>query len=129
MTGKNAQRTVVRLLKADLRPFDRYGQVEPGQHWLPLNYEAESGSGNFLLRLDPGAQTRLHVHGDLEELLVLEGTLIENDGEAFGPGEFISYAPGSTHFSRSETGCLFMVQVRKFAKYVDEWTAKATKGN
>jgi len=45
----------------------------------------------------------------LEEFIILEGELIDSDGTVFKAGDFVSYAPGTRHNSRTETGCLIAV--------------------
>ena len=52
-----------------------------------------------------------HMHNEhkkLEEYLILEGELIESDGTVLIKGDFVSYAPGTFHNSRTETGCLLI---------------------
>ena len=43
------------------------------------------------------------------EVLVLEGELIDSDGTVFKAGDFVSFAPGTHHWSRTETGCVLAV--------------------
>lgn len=61
------------------------------------------------MRMDPGSETIFHFHQGVEEFFVLEGDLIDDDGTMFGPGDFVSYEPGSQHNSRSKTGCVLLV--------------------
>ncbi len=76
---------------------------------LPLSYERGSGQGSYLMRMAPGARTIAHVHLNLEELMILEGTLTDDDGAKFGPGDHVCYEPGTRHNSRTEDGCLLIV--------------------
>jgi anti-sigma factor ChrR (cupin superfamily) len=61
------------------------------------------------MRMQPGAVTLAHVHGGTEDFLMLEGELVDDDGRVFKPGDFVSYAPGTEHKSRTDTGCLIAV--------------------
>ena len=76
---------------------------------LPLGLDRESGLGSYLMRMEPGAETIAHTHRHHEEFMVLEGHLIDDDGRVFGPGDYIRYAPGTRHDSRTEDGCLLIV--------------------
>ena len=76
----------------------------------PMRWIAdESGVAIWTLRMEPGAVTISHEHAGMEEFLILEGDLIDADGTVFGPGDFVSYEPGTTHNSRTEGGCLIAV--------------------
>mgnify|MGYP001329756330 CR=1 FL=1 len=83
--------------------------MQPEMSWLPLSYDRRSGTGCYLMRMAPGAVTIAHRHPGMEEFLVLEGDLIDDDGAVFGPGDFVSYEPGTCHNSWSRTGCLIAV--------------------
>ncbi|OFW75332.1 MAG: hypothetical protein A2Y55_12845 [Actinobacteria bacterium RBG_16_68_12] len=74
--------------------------------WLPVSFDRETGHGCYLMRMQPGAVTIAHDHPGMEEFLVLEGGLVDSDGTVFGPGDFVSYEPGTHHNSWTEKGCL-----------------------
>jgi anti-sigma factor ChrR (cupin superfamily) len=102
-----AQRKVINIHRAEMRVYDLEGPVQPEMSWSPLSYDAD-GNGCYLMRMDPGAETIEHTHEGVEDFLILEGELIEPDGTVFRPGDFVSYAPGSRHSSRTETGCFLI---------------------
>ena len=63
------------------------------------------------MRMLPGAVTVAHEHPRLEEFLILEGELIDEmttegrrETTVLRAGDFITYTPGTYHFSRTETG-------------------------
>jgi anti-sigma factor ChrR (cupin superfamily) len=99
----------VRSAGAAFRPYDLEGPLQPEMSWLPISYDPATGTGCYLMRMQPGAVTIPHRHSGMEEFLMLEGELIEDDGATFGPGDFVSYDPGTWHNSRTETGCLIAV--------------------
>ncbi len=106
-------RRVTATATAALRPYDRFGTVIPGLWWLPLGQAGGAGGVEcFLLRFDPGSASQPHEHSEVEEFLVLEGELEDCDGHRFKPGDFVSYAAGSRHFSRASEGCLILVILR-----------------
>ena len=94
------------------RPYDRFGTPIDGLSWVPLRYDPEAGTGSFLLRFEPGAASRPHEHGGIEEFVILEGYLIDADGRRLGPGEVVSFAPGTRHHSRAPEGCTIAVFLR-----------------
>src|ERR1700761_1821531 len=74
--------------------------------WLPIRYDRETGCGSYYFQMLPGAVTTPHTHPRFEEFFVIDGEAIESDGTILKRGDFISFAPGSHHFTRTETGCL-----------------------
>jgi anti-sigma factor ChrR (cupin superfamily) len=91
------------------RPYDLEGPVQPEMSWLPVSFERSTGEGCYLMRMQPGAATIAHTHPGMEEFLIVDGELIDGDGTVFKAGDFVSYAPGTRHSSRTETGCVIAV--------------------
>jgi len=102
-------RSITSISKAQFRPFDLEGPVQPEMSWLPISFRKETGMGSYVMRMQPGAVTIAHDHPGYEEFLVLEGELIDSDGTIFKAGDFVSFAPGTHHSSRTETGCFLAV--------------------
>lgn len=101
-----------RIIRTSERRWGIYAMDGPVQEdfgLIPLSYKAELGQGCYLMRMDPGAVTIAHEHSGFEDFMVLEGELIDDDGTVIGPGDLVSYKPGSSHNSRSETGCVILV--------------------
>jgi anti-sigma factor ChrR (cupin superfamily) len=82
------------------------GAVE-GFTMLPLH--AHGQERVRLSRYAPGARFPQHDHPGGEEVLVLEGNLIDEHG-TYGPGSWHRSPPGSEHAPWSETGCLLFVK-------------------
>lgn len=113
------KRSATPLRDVELEPYQRYGKPQPKLSWRPLVYDKEKGSGSFLMRIEPGGHTPAHEHTYLEQILVLEGDFIDSDdGTRFGPGDFITYEPGSRHSSTTENGCLILAFVRGYSQLV-----------
>ena len=103
------KRSVTPITKTPFQQYDLEGPVQPEMSWLPISYRKETGVGSYLMRMQPGAETIAHDHPGYEEFVVLEGELIDSDGAVFKTGDFVSFAPGTRHSSRTETGCVLAV--------------------
>ena len=97
-------------------PFDNYGPVVPGMSRHKITYNTETGKGTYILKMDPGAKSLPHEHTNYEEFLMLDGELIDADNKVFKKGDFVTYEPGSTHYSYTKNGCLLLVFMRSKSK-------------
>jgi anti-sigma factor ChrR (cupin superfamily) len=109
MTEPVQGRRVFRTRTEPFRAYDMEGPVQEDMSWLPISYDEATGQGCYMMRMEPGAVTVAHDHAGMEEFLVLEGELVDVDGAVFGPGDFVSYEPGTHHNSWTETGCVIAV--------------------
>ena len=107
MAEDRPERTIVNIYQADYKVYDMEGPPQPDMGWLPISYDEER-NGCYVIRMQPGAETIAHTHDRVEDYLILEGELIESDGQVLKPGDFVSYRPGTRHNSRTETGCLLV---------------------
>tara|TARA_B100000470_G_C19474618_1_gene251691 strand:+ start:100 stop:471 length:372 start_codon:yes stop_codon:yes gene_type:complete len=95
------------------KPFDNYGSVIPGMSWYKISYDkATGGHGTYVLKMEPGAKSLSHEHIGYEEFLMLDGELTDSDGKIFKKGDFVTFEPGSQHFSLTKNGCLILVFMR-----------------
>ncbi|MDX1634240.1 MAG: cupin domain-containing protein [Marinobacter sp.] len=76
--------------------------------------EAERGHATSVVRYEPGARFDRHTHPRGEEILVLEGTFSDEEGD-YGPGTYIRNPPGSGHAPFSRDGCTLFVKLHQFA--------------
>lgn len=98
-------RRVVATGAATFGPYDMEGPLQPEMGVVMLSYDKASAEGVYLMRMDPGAVTIAHEHKGFEDFIILEGEVVESDGTVLRKGDVVSYAPGSHHNSRTETGC------------------------
>jgi mannose-6-phosphate isomerase-like protein (cupin superfamily) len=99
------------IIKTARKEFGEYDFIDPIPKdigFMKLSYDKASAQGAYMMRMAPGATTERHVHKRREEYYIVAGDLIESDGTVLGPGDFVIYPPGSTHNSRTETGCLIL---------------------
>ena len=107
------KRKITKIKNIEFEPFDNYGYVVSGMSWHKISYNKKNGGqGTYLLKMDPEAKSIAHKHIGYEEFLILKGELIDQDGKIFKKNDFITFEPGSKHFSHTKTGCLILVFMR-----------------
>jgi len=101
-------------------PFDNYGVPIPGMSWHKITYNQKTGQGTYILKMEPGAKSKLHEHANFEEFIMLDGELTDLDNNVFKKGEIITYEPGSIHSSYTKNGCLILVFMRTLNKVINK---------
>jgi anti-sigma factor ChrR (cupin superfamily) len=94
-----------RFIDSDAVPWIETG---PGNKMKVIYYDPASGMLTILARLEPGAGIPAHVHEDLEQTYVLEGSLVDDEGECTA-GNFVIRAKGSRHAPTAPNGCTMLV--------------------
>ncbi|MEB3158207.1 MAG: cupin domain-containing protein, partial [Synechococcus sp.] len=72
----------------------------------------EVARATSVVRYAPGSQFAQHSHGGGEELLVLEGTLADEQG-TYPAGTYLRNPPGSAHAPGSREGCTLLVKLQQ----------------
>ncbi len=75
--------------------------------------EAEQGHATSIVRYDAGAGFSAHDHPLGEEILVLEGTFSDQNGN-FPAGSYIRNPEGYRHQPYSDEGCVLLVKLHQF---------------
>ena len=101
-------------------PFDNYGTPIPGMSWHKITYNQKTGEGTYILKMDPGAQSKFHEHTNFEEFIMLDGELTDPVNNIFKKGDIITYEPGSKHSSYTKNGCLILVFMRALNKVINK---------
>ncbi len=83
-------------------------ETTPGNKMKVLYHDPATDMLTILARLEPGAGIPAHVHEDLEQTLVLEGSLVDDEGECKA-GNFVIRAKGSRHAPTAPNGCTMLV--------------------
>jgi anti-sigma factor ChrR (cupin superfamily) len=78
----------------------------PGIEQKILMQDPERGLLTALVRMAPGAKLPFHEHADIEQSYILEGSLVDDEGNEVGPGEYIWRPAGHRHAAWSPRGCL-----------------------
>jgi anti-sigma factor ChrR (cupin superfamily) len=80
----------------------------PGHKSKVIYHDPATGLLTILSKLEPGAGIRAHTHEDLEQTYVLEGSLVDDEGECTA-GNFVIRAKGSRHAPIAPNGCTMLV--------------------
>src|SRR6266478_19619 len=83
-------------------------ETAPGSKMKVIYHDPASGMLTILAKLEPGAGIPAHVHEDLEQTFVLEGSLVDQEGEC-SAGNFVIRAKGSRHAPTAPKGCTMRV--------------------
>ena len=107
------ERKVTNPFNVKFKPFDNYGLPIPGMSWHKITYSKKTGQGTYILKMKPGAKSKLHEHTSFEEFIMLDGELIDPDNKIFKKGDIVTFEPGSSHSSYTKDGCLILVFMRE----------------
>ena len=77
-----------------------------------LFQDDDRGLMTALFRFAPGAILPLHEHVDIEQTYVLEGSIVDDEGEATA-GNFVWRPIGNTHAATSPNGALVLATFLK----------------
>lgn len=73
----------------------------------------EIARATSLVKYSPGTSFTEHTHGGGEEILVLEGTFSDEQGD-YPTGTYLRNPPNSKHAPYSNEGCVLFVKLRQF---------------
>ena len=94
-----------RYVKMDALPWRQTSF--PGVEIKVLLEDKDSGLMTTITRMAPGAVLPLHEHVDVEQTYVLEGRLVDEEGEVRA-GEYVWRPAGSTHVATAPEGALLL---------------------
>ena len=113
-----SKRKITKLNQLKFEPFDKYGEPIKGWSWHKISFNKKTNFGTYISKLEPGTKTLEHIHSGFEEFLILQGELIDSDGQIFKKGDLITYGPNSKHSSYTKKGCLILTFMRGHNKPV-----------
>ena len=94
-----------RFVETEQVPWIEMGQ---GNKMKVIYHDPVSDMLTILSKLEPGSGIPPHVHEDLEQTFVLEGSLVDDEGECRA-GNFVIRAKGSRHAPTAPKGCTMLV--------------------
>ena len=83
-------------------------ETSPGSRMKVIYHDPATGMLTIVAQLAAGAGIPPHVHEDLEQTYVLEGSLVDDEGECTA-GNFVIRAKGSRHAPTAPNGCTMLV--------------------
>src|SRR5580765_8283253 len=94
-----------RFIETETVPWIETG---PGNKMKVIYHDPQTDMLTILSKLEPGSGIPPHVHEDLEQTFVLEGSLVDDEGECTA-GNFVIRAKGSRHAPVAPNGCTMLV--------------------
>ena len=79
----------------------------PGIDMKVLLEDKETGLLTALFRWQPGSELTLHEHVEVEQTFVIEGSLIDDEGEVTA-GNYVWRPKGNRHIAKSPHGALVL---------------------
>jgi len=79
----------------------------PGVDMKVLLQDKETGLLTALFRWQPGTELPLHEHVEIEQTFVLEGSIVDEEGEV-RQGDYVWRPAGNRHIARSPNGALVL---------------------
>lgn len=79
----------------------------PGIEQKVLYNDPASGMSTVLVKMAPGSQVPLHTHMGIEQAYVLEGSVVDHDGEVTA-GNYAWRDSGNTHVNHAPNGALVL---------------------
>ena len=83
-------------------------ETGPGSKMKVIYHDPDTDMLTILSKLEPGSGIPAHKHEDLEQTFVLEGSLVDAEGECTA-GNFVIRAKGSHHAPTAPNGCTMLV--------------------
>lgn len=88
----------------------------PGIDMKVLMHQPETGLLTALFRWQPGTVLPLHEHVEIEQTYVLEGSIVDEEGEVRA-GDYVWRPRGNRHIARAPNGALvisFFIKPNRF---------------
>jgi anti-sigma factor ChrR (cupin superfamily) len=79
----------------------------PGIEMKVLLEDKDTGLLTALFRWQPGSELALHEHVEVEQTFVLEGSLVDEEGEVTA-GNYVWRPKGNRHIAKSPNGALVL---------------------
>jgi anti-sigma factor ChrR (cupin superfamily) len=94
-----------RFIETDSVPWI---ETSPGNKMKVIYHDPATEMLTIVSRLEPGSGIPPHVHEDLEQTFILEGSLVDDEGECTA-GNFVIRPKGSRHAPTAPNGCTMLV--------------------
>lgn len=95
----------------------------PGIDMKILMQDTDTGLLTALFRWQPGTELPLHEHVEVEQSYVLEGSIVDAEGEAKA-GDFVWRPRGNRHVARAPNGALVLSFFLKPNVFIDQFAGQ-----
>ena len=95
----------------------------PGIDMKVLMQDKETGLLTALFRWQPGTELPLHEHVEVEQTFVLEGSIVDDEGEVCA-GDYVWRPRGNRHIARSPHGALVLSFFLKPNLFIDAFAGQ-----
>ncbi len=95
----------------------------PGVDMKVLMQDKDQGLLTALFRWQPGTELPLHEHVEVEQTYVLEGAIVDEEGEVRA-GDFVWRPRGNRHVARAPQGALVLSFFLKPNKFIDQFAGE-----
>lgn len=93
-------------------------RFDPFREGIDIAWLRKGTPGIAVLRYRPGASVPLHMHPDVEMILVLDGAQ-SDETATFAAGDVVINAPGSQHSVISKEGCVVLLMWSQPVVFLD----------
>lgn len=95
----------------------------PGIDMKVLMQDKETGLLTALFRWQPGTELPLHEHVEVEQTFVLEGSIVDEEGEVCA-GDYVWRPRGNRHIARAPNGALVLSFFLKPNLFIDAFAGQ-----
>jgi anti-sigma factor ChrR (cupin superfamily) len=95
----------------------------PGIDMKILLEDKATGLLTALVRMQPGTRLPLHEHTDIEQTYVLEGSLVDDEGEVRA-GDYVWRPKGNRHIAHAPQGALVLSFFLSPNRFLDDTRAE-----
>ena len=103
------------LIKASEMPWELTGF---DKITMKILYRDDEGRSTIMFKMEPGAVVPLHEHTALEQTYVLEGALVDDEGDC-SAGDFVWRPAGNTHIARAPNGATIISVFNRPNRFLD----------
>jgi len=95
----------------------------PGIDMKILLQDTETGLLTALFRWQPGTRLPLHEHVEIEQSYILEGSIVDDEGEAT-MGNFVWRPKGNRHYAEAPRGALVLAMFLRPNVFLEEFAGE-----
>jgi anti-sigma factor ChrR (cupin superfamily) len=111
----NSPERASHFIKASEMPWEATGFEKI---FMKILYRDDEGRSTIMFKMEPGAVVPLHEHTALEQTYVLEGALVDDEGDC-SAGDFVWRPAGNTHIARAPNGATIISVFNRPNRFIE----------